>query len=156
MHHQVRVNHARLLQLVGDDATDEVGLSGTQGGHQVVQLLPIRGRYGGETTALLATTALAAAAATGVTGLTGMVGEDFYQQLVSGLLELIDHRVVQRVLVLLQPAGDIIWYLRSEETFNFTNIEIETIIGESNDIFINYKINFLLKKDNNMSLSFLC
>lgn len=101
MHDQVGIDYTRLLQLVGDDATDEVGLGRTQGGHQVVQLLPVGRRHGGEATALLATSALAAAAATGVTGLTGMIGEDLYQQLITGLLELIDHRIVQRVLVLL-------------------------------------------------------
>lgn len=102
MHDQVRVNHARLLQLVGDNATDEVRLSGTQSGHQIVQLLLVRRRYSGETTALLATSALAAAAAaTSVTGLTRMVSEDFYKQLVGGLLELINHCVVQRILILL-------------------------------------------------------
>lgn len=112
MHHQVGVNYARLLQLVGNNATDEVRLSGLQSGHQVVQLFLVGGRHRGETTALLTTSALAAAAATGVTGLTGMIGEDLHQQLVSRLLELIDHRVVQRVLVLLQPAGDVVGYLR--------------------------------------------
>lgn len=79
MHDQMGVDHARLLQLVGDDATDEVGLGGTQSNHQVVQLLLIGGRHGGETTALLATSALAAAAAASVTGLTGMVGKDLHQ-----------------------------------------------------------------------------
>lgn len=111
MHHQVGINHARLLQLVGDDATDEVRLSGPQGGHQVIQLLLVGRRHRGETTALLTTSAFAAAAATGVTGLTGMIGEDLHEQLVGRLLELVDHRVVQRIFVLLQPAGDVVGYL---------------------------------------------
>lgn len=117
MHDQVGVDHARLLQLVRDDATDEVGLSGSQGGHQIVELLLVRRRHGGETAALLTTSALAAAAAAGVAGLTRMIGEDLHQQLVRGLLELVDHRVVQRILVLLEPAGDVVGYLRnSDET----------------------------------------
>lgn len=114
MHHQVGINYARLLQLVRDDATDEVRLSGPQSGHQIVQLFLIGRRHRGETTALLTTSALAAAAATGVTGLTGMISEDLYQQLVRRLLVLVDHRIVQRVLVLLQPAGDVVGYLRYE------------------------------------------
>lgn len=114
MHHQVRINYARLLQLVGDDATDEVRLSGSQSGHQVVQLLLVGRRHRGETTALLTTSALAAGGGSGVTRLTGMIGEDLHQQFVGRFLELVDHRVVQRVLVLLQPAGDVVWYLRCE------------------------------------------
>lgn len=81
MHDQMGVDHARLLQLVGDDATDEVGLGGAQGGHQIVQLLLVGGRHSGEATALLSTSTLAtaAAAAAGVTGLTGMIGEDLHE-----------------------------------------------------------------------------
>lgn len=117
MHDQVGIDYTRLLQLVGDDATDEVGLGGTQGGHQIVQLLPVGRRHGGEATALLATSALSAAAAASVTRLTGMIGEDLYQQLVTGFLKLIDHRVVQRILVLLQPAGDVVRYLKPDKNF---------------------------------------
>lgn len=119
MHDQMGVDHTRLLQLVGDDATDEVGLGSTQGSHQIVQLLPVGGRYGGEATTLLATSALAAAAAASVTGLAGMIGENLHQQFVAGFLILVDYRVVQRVLVLLQPAGDVIRYLKSKEILNF-------------------------------------
>lgn len=89
MHDQMGINHTRLLQLVGDDATDKVGLSGTQSGHQVVQLLLVGGWYGGETTALLATSALAAAAAASVTGLTGMIGEDQCEILIWTILKKI-------------------------------------------------------------------
>jgi len=79
MHDQMGIDHARLLQLIGDNATDEVRLSGAQSGHQVVQLFLVGGRYSGEATALLTTSALATAATTtGVTGLTGMIGEDLH------------------------------------------------------------------------------
>lgn len=78
MHHQMGVDYARLLQLVRDDATDEVGLSGSQGSHQIVQLLLVGGRYGGETATLLTTSALAASAAAGITGLTRMISEDLH------------------------------------------------------------------------------
>lgn len=122
MHDQMGVDHARLLQLVGDDATDEVGLGGAQCGHQVVELLLVGGRYCGEATALLATSAFAAAAtATSITGLSRMIGEDLYQQLVGGLLELVDYRVVQRILVLLQPAGDVIRYLKHRANIQCRN-----------------------------------
>lgn len=117
MHDQMGVNHARLLQLIGDNATDEVGLSRAQGGHQVIQLLLVRGRYGGEATALLTTSALATATTTGVAGLTGMIGEDLHQQFIVRLLVLVDHRVVQRVLVLLKPAGDVVRHLKFRDIF---------------------------------------
>lgn len=80
MHDQMGINHARLLQLIRDNATDEVGLSGAQSGHQVVQLLLVRGRHSGEATALLTTSALAAAATTttSVTGLTRMISENLH------------------------------------------------------------------------------
>lgn len=38
VHYQVRVNNSRLFQFVGNDTTYEVRLSGSQCGHQVVQL----------------------------------------------------------------------------------------------------------------------
>lgn len=112
MHHQVGIDHAWLLQFVGDDTTDEVRLGSAQGGHQVVQLLLVGGRHGGEATTLLATSSLATATTAGITGLAGMIGKDLHQQLVRGFLVLVDHSVVQRVLVLLQPAGDIVRYLK--------------------------------------------
>lgn len=131
------IDHARLLQFVRDDATNEVRLSGAQGGHQVVQLLLVRGRHSGEATTLLTTSSLATAATTGVTGLTRMIGEDLYQQLVTGLLVLVDHSVVQRVLVLLQPAGNVVRYLKFKRAFSSSTpslslCEIERSSGASN------------------------
>jgi len=99
------INHARLLHLVGNDATDEVRLGRTQGGHQAVQLLLVGRRDGSEATALLATTSLGLFTAT---RLAGVIGEDLDQQLVLRLLELVDNGVVQGILVLLQPTGDVV------------------------------------------------
>lgn len=116
MHHEVRVNYAGLLQLVGDDATHEVRLRGSQRGHQVVQLLLVGRGHSGEATALLAASTLAAAAAVVLAAarLSGISGEDLDEQFVGALLELIDDSVVQRVLVLLQPTGDVVWYLKKK------------------------------------------
>lgn len=105
VHNQVSINHTRLLHLVGNDATDEVRLCRAQSGHQAVQLLLVGRRHSGEATTLLATTALGLFTAT---GLSGVISEDFDQQFVLRLLELIDNGVVQRILVLLQPTGDVI------------------------------------------------
>jgi len=99
------INHARLLHLVGNDATDEVRLGRTQGGHQAVQLLLVGRRDGSEATSLLATTSLGLFTAT---RLAGVIGEDLDQQLVLRLLELVDNGVVQGILVLLQPTGDVV------------------------------------------------
>ena len=42
-----------------------------------------------------------------------MIGEDLDGQRVGALLELVHHGVVQRVLVLLQPAGQVVRHLES-------------------------------------------
>lgn len=110
VHDKMGVNDTGLLQLVGNDTTDEVRLGGSQSGHQVVQLFLVRGGHSRETTSLL-TTATAASLAASVTGLTRMVSEDLDQQFVGGFLVLVDDGVVQRVLVLLQPSSDVVWYL---------------------------------------------
>lgn len=48
-----------------------------------------------------------------------MVGEDFAQQLVATLLVKIDDGVVQGVLVLFQPTGDVVWYLEEIQSCQF-------------------------------------
>lgn len=45
------------------------------------------------------------------TRLSRVVGEDLLHQLVGTLLELIDDSVVQGILVLLQPAGNVVRHL---------------------------------------------
>lgn len=49
------------------------------------------------------------------TRLTWMVGKDFAYQLVGTLLELIDDSVVQGILVLLEPASDVVRHLFNSE-----------------------------------------
>lgn len=51
---------------------------------------------------------LAAATSASITRLARMVSEDLNQQFVLALLELINDSVVERVLVLLKPAGDVV------------------------------------------------
>lgn len=48
-------------------------------------------------------------------GLTGMISEDLLDQLVATLFELIDDSVVQGILVLLEPAGDIVGHLKKSD-----------------------------------------
>lgn len=111
VHYQVGINKTWSFGFVGDDTTDEMGLSGSQSGHQVVQLFLVGRRYSGETTSLLTTSLVVFAAAT--TRLSWMIGEDFHQQFVGGFLELVDNGVVQRILVLFQPTADVVWYLQT-------------------------------------------
>ena len=44
--------------------------------------------------------------------LAGVVGEDLHCQRVGALLELVHHGVIERVLVLLEPAGQVVGHLR--------------------------------------------
>lgn len=44
-------------------------------------------------------------------GLTGVVSEDLLNQFAATLLELIDDSVVQGILVLLEPAGNVVGHL---------------------------------------------
>ena len=45
------------------------------------------------------------------TRLSRMISEDLTQQVVATLLELVDHSVVQGILVLFQPVGNIVGHL---------------------------------------------
>uniref|UniRef100_A0A2M4DMR2 Uncharacterized protein n=1 Tax=Anopheles darlingi TaxID=43151 RepID=A0A2M4DMR2_ANODA len=105
VHDQVSINDTGRLHFVGNDTTDEVRLSRLQRGHQVVQLFLVRGRDSGETGTLLATTALGGS---WVSRLAWVISEDLHDQGVGTLLELIDDSVVQRILVLLKPSGDVV------------------------------------------------
>ena len=44
-------------------------------------------------------------------GLTGVISEDLLDQFAGTLFELIDDSVVQGILVLLEPAGDVVGHL---------------------------------------------
>jgi len=107
MHNQMGINYARLFQFIGNDTTYEMWLSGTQCGHQIVQLLLVGRRYSGKATTLFTTTF----GLGGGSRLTWMVGEDFHKQFVRTLLVQIDDGVVQGILVLFQPTGDVVWYV---------------------------------------------
>lgn len=51
------------------------------------------------------------------TGLSRMVSEDLHQQGVLTLLVLVDNCVVQGILVLLQPSGDVVGHLGTMRVF---------------------------------------
>lgn len=69
----------------------------------------VQARHSLETGTLLTSTTFASlSTAVVATAQTGMVFEDGLQQLVATVLELVDHTIVQGILVLLQPIGDVV------------------------------------------------
>ena len=102
------VDHSGLLLLVGDDATDEVGVGLVKHSHQVVQRLAVKHRDRHERAGL----SLLLAASLGHEGgllLGRVVLPDFHEEIVLlGLFHALDDGVVQRVLVLLEPVHHIV------------------------------------------------
>jgi hypothetical protein len=62
------------------------------------------------------TLAAATATSVGATGLSRMVSKDLNHQFIGRLLELVNHSVVQRVLVLLKPASEVVRHLNWNRT----------------------------------------
>lgn len=62
------------------------------------------------------TLAATATSVGGATGLSRMVSKDLNHQFVGRLLELVNHSVVQRVLVLLKPASEVVRHLNCKRT----------------------------------------
>merc|ERR1719191_1045147 len=92
VHDQVGLHTSGLLVGVGHHTTDEVRLSLVQGGHQVIQLaLEVGGDSLAATLLLLTTIVLG-----GLQGLAGVVSET------------LDHESVASVLVLLEPASQVV------------------------------------------------
>lgn len=67
---------------------------------------PVETRHSLESGTLLSATTLSSFATGLVCSQTGVIGEDLNQQLVRSLLELVNDTIVQRILVLLEPASD--------------------------------------------------
>jgi len=59
---------------------------------------------------------LAASSVSGGTGLSRMVSKDLNHEFIARLLELVNHSVVQRVLVLLKPASEVVRHLNCNKT----------------------------------------
>lgn len=71
----------------------------------------VQARHSLESGTLLTATAFATLAAVTASRLgaeASMIGEDLNQQLVGAMLELIDDAIVERIFVLLEPAGDVV------------------------------------------------
>merc|ERR1719166_897383 len=106
VHDQWRLNLSGLLVSVGHKATDEVGLASVESGHQLSQRDQVDGGDGLTAATLLLLLALLLGSGG---GLAGVIGPEKGQQLtLGGGLEHLHHAVVNGVLVLLQPAGDVV------------------------------------------------
>ena len=106
----VAFNLARLLVIVWNDAPDKVGLGGMQCVHQRVQLLGVEGGHClGPASLLLFTLAGFLL----LPALAGMVLEGSPDEAVGPRLEELNDSVVERILVLLQPAGHIVGHSSS-------------------------------------------
>merc|ERR1719173_201268 len=94
VHDQGGLHASGLLVGVGHHATDEVGLSLVQRGHQVVQLALEVGGHSLATLALLAVSSIFR----GLEGLTGMVLEAGNGQSIAAVLDQLDDGVVEGIL----------------------------------------------------------
>ena len=103
MHDQSGLHSSRLLVSVGHHATDEVRLGLVEGGHQVVQLTL---EVGGDS--LAAALLLPVLILGGLQGLAGVVSEALNSHGVATILDHLDDGVVERILILLQPAGQVV------------------------------------------------
>merc|ERR1712076_326033 len=92
-----------LLVGVGHHTTDKVGVSLVEDTHEVVQLALEVGRHSLATLALLALLVLGS-----LQGLTRVVLEAFNGQGVASVLDQLNNGVVEGILVLLQPASQVV------------------------------------------------
>merc|ERR1719500_1334078 len=103
VHHQAGLDASGLLVGVGHNATDEVGFSLVEGGHQVVELALEVGGYGLAALALLPVLILGS-----LQGLAGVILEALDGQLVAAILDQLNNGVVEGILVLLQPSSQVV------------------------------------------------
>merc|ERR1712226_522740 len=103
VHDQARLHTTGLLVGVGHHTTDKVGVSLVEDTHEVVQLALEVGRHSLATLALLALLVLGS-----LQGLTRVVLEAFNGQGVASVLDQLNNGVVEGILVLLQPASQVV------------------------------------------------
>merc|ERR1719204_2774812 len=106
VHDKRRLDITGLLVGVGHKATHKVGLASIQGGHELTQRHQLDG---GDSLAAATLLLLLALFLGGGGGLARVVSPQMLQQLAGGsALEDLNNSVVDRVLVLLKPVGDIV------------------------------------------------
>merc|ERR1719412_1450515 len=106
VHNQRRLHISGLLVGVGHKAADKVGSAVVEGGHQLSQRDEVERGHGLATASLLL---LLAVILGGSSGLSGVVSPEQNQEFaLGGGLHDFDNSVVDRVLVLLQPASHVV------------------------------------------------
>merc|ERR1719334_2792205 len=103
VHHQLRLNTTRLLMGVRHNTTDEVGLSLVKSGHEVIKLALEVGGHSLATLALLSFLILG-----GLSRLAWVVSKALNDQRVGSILQHLYNSVIEGVLVLLQPASQVV------------------------------------------------
>jgi hypothetical protein len=88
---------------VGDNTTDEVRLSLVQSGHQVIKLTLEVGRHSLATSLLLPVLVFGS-----FQGLSRVVSKGCNHQGVSSIFDHLDNGVIKRILILLQPASQVV------------------------------------------------
>ena len=96
MHHEVSVDEARLLELIGDDAADEVWDCVPQGGHEFAEGGLVELCHGGELAPLLPLLVSTLA--------TLVVSPERSNEGFRGFLQQLHHGIVQGVFVLVEPS----------------------------------------------------
>merc|ERR1719412_645392 len=106
VHDQRRLHISGLLVGVGHKAADKVGSAVVEGGHQLSQRDEVDRGHGLATASLLLLLAIILG---GSSGLSGVVSPEENQELaLGGGLHDLDNSVIDRVLVLLQPASHVV------------------------------------------------
>merc|ERR1719340_359496 len=108
VHDESRVQEAGGLVVVGHNAADEVGVGGVQGGQQGLQLSAEGRGHSLEGLGSSILTLLTLFLLDLLLGLSRVVSEEVDNQSVVGLLQLVHNSVIDRILVLVQPVGQVV------------------------------------------------
>merc|ERR1712079_76813 len=104
VHDKFRLSTSRLLVSVGHNATDEVGLSLVEGGHQVIKLALEVGGHSLAASLLLPVRCILRS----LQRLARVVSEALDGQRVATILDELNNGVIERILVLLEPASQVV------------------------------------------------
>merc|ERR1719210_1913819 len=103
VHDEAGLHTSGLLVGVGHHATDEVRVSLVEGGHQVIKLTLEVGGHSLAASLLLPVLVLGS-----LQGLAGMVSEALDGQSIATILNKLNNGVIERILVLLKPASQVV------------------------------------------------
>merc|ERR1712155_352012 len=104
VHDEFRLHTSRLLVSVGHNTTDEVGLGLVEGCHQVIKLALEVGGHSLAASLLLPVRCILGS----LQRLAGVVSEALDSKRVATVLDELNNGVIERILVLLQPASQVV------------------------------------------------